>query len=124
MASSYEKSEAELAPIVKFTVVLVVVSLVVLAAMRLLFDRLTQRDEARDTPRHPLAAERELPPAPRLQVTPALDLEAFRAARARELETYGWIDRDAGTVRVPIERAIDLVLEKGLPVAGKPGSGR
>jgi hypothetical protein len=31
------------------------------------------------------------------------------------LEGYGWVDREAGVVRLPIERAMALVLERGLP---------
>lgn len=31
------------------------------------------------------------------------------------LESYGWVDRDRGVVRIPIERAIDLVVEGGRP---------
>ena len=34
------------------------------------------------------------------------------------LTTYGWMDRNAGIVRLPIERAKELILERGLPVRG------
>ncbi len=53
---------------------------------------------------------------PKLQVSPPRDLEAFRKAENEELETYGWENRTSGVVRVPIERAMELVLQKGLPV--------
>jgi hypothetical protein len=53
---------------------------------------------------------------PHLQISPAVDLEKFREREAAELSTYGWIDRTAGVVRIPIARAMDLVLERGLPV--------
>jgi hypothetical protein len=52
---------------------------------------------------------------PRLQVSPPLDLEAFRAKEQTELNTYGWINRTSGIVRVPIERAMEMVLQEGLP---------
>jgi len=52
---------------------------------------------------------------PVLQVSPPLDLQTFRAREQAELETYGWINRTAGVVRIPIERAMDLVLQQGLP---------
>jgi hypothetical protein len=32
------------------------------------------------------------------------------------LESYGWVDQNAGIVRIPIEQAIDLVVQRGLPV--------
>lgn len=53
---------------------------------------------------------------PRLQVSARLDLADFRAREDEELTNYGWIDRTSGIVRVPIERAMELVLQKGLPV--------
>lgn len=55
-------------------------------------------------------------PFPVLQVSPPLDLSAFREREQRELESYGWINRTSGIVRVPIELAMDLVLKEGLPV--------
>ncbi len=56
------------------------------------------------------------PPLPRLQVSPPADLQAFRAREEAELSSYGWINKTAGVVRVPIARAMELVLEKGLPL--------
>jgi len=56
------------------------------------------------------------PSFPQLQVSPRLDLSAFRAREDEELTNYGWIDRTSGVVRIPIDRAMELVLQKGLPV--------
>ena len=53
--------------------------------------------------------------APRLQIVPAADLASFRSREEAELNSYGWINRTAGVVRIPIERAMELVLERGLP---------
>ncbi len=58
---------------------------------------------------------------PRLQISPTQDLAAFRAQEDRELTTYGWINRTSGVVRIPIERAMDLLAQRGLPV--RPGVG-
>ena len=62
------------------------------------------------------AEQKSVPPEPRLQVTPSKELNAHDARVNGELDTYGWIDRPTGKVRVPIERAMDLVLERGLEV--------
>ncbi|MDX1644193.1 MAG: hypothetical protein R3244_07545 [Thermoanaerobaculia bacterium] len=51
------------------------------------------------------------PPSPRLQVQPAEDLRALRAEERAVLESYGWVDEAAGTARVPIDRAMELLLE-------------
>ncbi|HZR20510.1 MAG TPA: hypothetical protein VFE51_24725 [Verrucomicrobiae bacterium] len=53
---------------------------------------------------------------PRLQISPRLDLARFRSLEDEELTNYGWIDRTSGIVRIPIERAMELILQKGLPV--------
>ena len=55
-------------------------------------------------------------PEPRLQKTPIPDLKAVRAAENQVLDTYGWVDQQKGTVRIPIDQAMDLVVKKGLPV--------
>lgn len=52
---------------------------------------------------------------PRLQVAPAHDLTDMRRSEHDVLDSYGWVDRHEGVVHVPIERAIDLTLERGLP---------
>ena len=56
-----------------------------------------------------------LPPAPRLQVTPAVDLEQYRQAQQQVLDSYAWVDEKKGVAQIPIERAIELVAEHGLP---------
>jgi hypothetical protein len=66
--------------------------------------------QAEAPPPSPVAqALPEAPPAPRLQTSPLEDLKALRAAEAERLGSYGWVDRKAGVVRIPIERAMELV---------------
>ncbi|SDL72118.1 hypothetical protein SAMN05661010_02415 [Modicisalibacter muralis] len=54
-------------------------------------------------------------PAPALQPSPQSDLAAFEARMTREMSHYGWVDRQANIVRLPIERAMTLLVERGLP---------
>jgi hypothetical protein len=54
-------------------------------------------------------ASKHVPPTPRLQVDEESDLAAYRRRQNGLLSTYGWIDRDKGVVRLPIERAMDIV---------------
>lgn len=63
----------------------------------------------------PLGGKLKVPPPPRLQSNPPLDLKTFREEEEKSLHSYGVIDPDAGTVRVPIERAIELTAQQGLP---------
>jgi hypothetical protein len=59
-------------------------------------------------------------PQPRLEVKPGASLADLNAAEDADLNSYGWIDRNAQTVRIPIDRAIQLIVERGLPDLG-PG---
>ncbi len=52
--------------------------------------------------------------APALQVDPVSDMEAMDARETQWLSSYGWVDKDAGIVRIPIDRAIELTAEQGL----------
>jgi hypothetical protein len=58
----------------------------------------------------------KLPPEPRLQVSPSLDMRQMRAAEDQILHQYAWIDPDKGIVRIPVDRAMDLMAQKGFPV--------
>lgn len=53
--------------------------------------------------------------SPHLQLSPHADLVVLRAREDAELTNYGWINRPAGVVRLPIDRAMDLLLQRGLP---------
>ena len=63
----------------------------------------------------PFTESRTLPPLPRLQVAPVQDLQHYRQQENEILNSYGWVDRQGGGVRIPIERAIELTLQRGLP---------
>ena len=85
--------------------------------MWLLFDQFAGR-EARHSPQpEAMAASnpRKEPPEPRLQPSPVLDLQTFRAGEEIILKNYGWVDPEKGIVRIPVERAMELVAKEGLP---------
>lgn len=63
----------------------------------------------------PIEVTPPMPPEPRLQVSPPADLAAMRAAEDEVLQSYGWIDKEENVVRIPIERAMELLAERGLP---------
>jgi hypothetical protein len=60
-------------------------------------------------------------PTPVLQPDPVADLNKFRAANEERLNTYGWVNQQAGVVRIPISRAMDLVAQRGLPTRSNAG---
>ena len=55
-------------------------------------------------------------PQPGLLITEPTVLKAFRDGEEQQLHEYGWVDQGAQTVRLPIDRAKTLLLERGLPV--------
>ena len=61
-----------------------------------------------------------LPPEPRLQVSPARDFAQYKAAQLSLLNSYGWLDRSKGTVRIPIDVAMQIVAQKGIPPQKAP----
>ena len=67
-------------------------------------------------PASPFEDVRTLPPEPRLETNAPLDLKRYRDDQEKVLSTYGWVDQPNGIVRIPVERAMDLLLEKGYPL--------
>lgn len=81
------------------------------------------RDRWRPVPRTTGSMPSGAAAFPRLQVSAPADLETFRAREEAELNSYGWINKSSGVVRLPIDQAMELLLKKGLPVrAGANGT--
>jgi hypothetical protein len=120
----HEDHDIQPGPLLFFGLALVVITALVFVLMVWLFNAFSTRQAARDLPPAPLAQTRPaLPPEPRLQVAPPQELQQLRAAEEAVLQSYGWVDQAAGVVRLPIERAMELLLERGLPVRpGVPGA--
>ena len=68
-----------------------------------------------------LKAAQTIFPEPRLQVDYYGDLSKMRQQWSEEVNGYSWVDKNAGVTRIPIERAIQLTLQRGLP-ARTPGA--
>ena len=61
------------------------------------------------------------PPAPPgLEQVPGETLGPLRSSEEKLLHSYGWVDQKAGIVHIPIERAMDILAQKGLPVRPPP----
>jgi len=65
----------------------------------------------------PVTRSREFP-EPRLLIKPGANLAELRATEESDLNSYGWIDQSSGIARIPIDRAMQLLLERGLPDVG------
>ena len=113
--SGYETSDANTGFLVKFGVSLLMLTAV---ALGLMFTMLSWFDSQRakaETEPHQLAAESQLPSGLRLQVTPEHDYAVFNASQDSILNSYGWIQQEAGVVRIPIDSAMSQLLQRGLP---------
>jgi hypothetical protein len=113
--SKHEQSDVNVSGIVVFIIVLVVVAVLVHGAVWVLYRQFEQTTTR--PAEFPLAVDamRRLPPEPRLQTDPRDDMANLRRSEDDVLDSYGWVDRNAGVVRIPIERAMTLVVERGLP---------
>jgi hypothetical protein len=113
---TYEPTDIRIRPFVLVGVVLIIAAVIgslVLYGASIWF---TNRLEAGQVQLGPLARTTQVPPAPRLQISPRQDLQTMLAEHNQRLNSYGWVDQNAGTAHIPIERAMDLLLERGLPV--------
>ncbi|HXQ26528.1 MAG TPA: hypothetical protein VN822_09000 [Candidatus Acidoferrales bacterium] len=112
----YEPRDANVRALLQFAFWMAVVLAVTMVGMKYTFDYFKK-----DIPLGPTASpmvketDRMLPPSPRLQVMPHLELQDYCAAQQREVGTYGWVNQQSGVVRLPVDRAMDLVLARGLP---------
>jgi hypothetical protein len=61
-------------------------------------------------------------PQPRLEQNERVEIKDFRLKEEQTLNSYGWVDEKAGVVRIPIERAMLLVAQRGLPSIPKAGT--
>lgn len=61
-----------------------------------------------------------LPPEPRIQESPRRDLAGQRAYEDYVLNNYVWVDKQKGVVGIPIERAMDMIVQRGIPPQSAP----
>jgi hypothetical protein len=113
-AVTYEKRDVNMRAILYFLGVLFLVLLVTFASMRGLFGYFSETQKL-GPGASPFDNSRVLPPSPRLQVDPAIDLDSVRQSQNEMLNSYGWADKATGKVRVPIDRAMDMLIERKLP---------
>jgi hypothetical protein len=113
----HEESDVNIRAVFAFGFGLVVTAAIVSLLIFVLFRYFEVREAARVPPAYPLAISQEtrVPPEPRLQTDPRQDLSDLRAKEDELLTTYSWVDKNAGVVRIPIDEAMRLTLERGLP---------
>jgi hypothetical protein len=110
----YEVRDANLKALLQFAFWLAVLLAVTLVAMRFMFGYLN-----RLTPLGPAASPfentRQIPSGPLLQAHPHEDLDSYCSNQRDAVDGYAWLNQGGGIVQIPIDRAMDLTLQKGLP---------
>ncbi len=114
--AAHERSDVKPGMIVAFVVALVVVTVVVMLILAMIMRGFSgvEKDEEKLRP-DLFKDEIGQFPQPRSQETPRTDLARFREAERKITDTYGWVDGKAGIARIPVDRAIDILSERGLP---------
>lgn len=85
-----------------------------------------QQDTRRIPPQYGADYEKYLKegfPAPQLETDERTQLNDARLREENILSTYDYVDKSAGTVRIPIDRAMDILVQRGLPVRSTASSG-
>jgi len=122
--AAYEHTDAAVGPVAKFLFWLFVAAVLthfgLAGVYKLMIDQ-GVKSEAGER-RYPLAAteEQRLPPVPRLQQFPRNELFEFRTKENERLRSYGWVDKNAWTVHIPIEDAMRLMLERNILTSRPP----
>jgi len=113
---THETSDISVKGVMMFVIVLSVSIAIVSGGVWIMF-RYFNAEEAKEPQPGPMALQKNerLPPEPRLQTNPRADLRELRESEEKRLDSYGWVDRNAGIVHIPIEDAIKLTLQRGLP---------
>jgi hypothetical protein len=143
---SYERRDIGIGGVLYFIAILAVVCIVCGFIVDGLYHYLDKRTEAGQPPISPLLRNapndtRKLPaeyktdsesadyqkylesnfPAPQLETNERTELNKIRLREDQTLATYDWVDQNAGTVRIPIDRAMELIAQRGLPVRTESG---
>ncbi len=110
----YEERDLSVRRMVQFLVVIffTMVGALIISYFVFLWVQPNQRADLPSV--RPEALQRQLPPEPRVQGFPMRDWERFAAEEQRKTTTYEIVDEAAGKARIPVERAKELILQKGL----------
>jgi hypothetical protein len=130
----YERRDIGVAGVLYFLLGLAVAGILVHFVATGLFREFEKLNDAQQTTVSPLITNppsdtrhvpRDYPqtafPDPKLEEDERGQLNGIRLKEERTLSTYDYVDQKSGTVRIPIDRAMELIAQRGLPVRSKGG---
>ena len=115
---AHEASDVNVGAILRYGAGLLGVCAIVLVFLSWLMGVYEGQHQRAQTQVFPMAAGQQdrRPPEPRLQDNPQQELRDLRAMQEGLLNGYGWVNKESGVARIPIDEAMRMVVEKGLPV--------
>ena len=124
-SGGYEKTDASPRGLVYFALIMAGILALTSLSLVWVFKYFQKVENPASFVAAPFTGAEPVPPPPRIQSNPAADIQSYLESQQKALNTYGWIDRQNGIVRLPIDRAMDLLLQRGLPTrpANAPENG-
>ena len=131
---AYEREDLSPRGIFAFLIGLALVGVLIHFAVKGMYGYLDSYQKQHQPPLNPLVSQTETDsrkvsnadiarfPQPRLETNERLEITDFRLQEEKKLNSYDWIDQKAGIARIPIERAMQLLAQRGLPTRPQPGA--
>lgn len=129
----FEREDLAPKPVLMFLGALAVVCVLVYFILRGMYSYLDAYDSRHQLTQNPLVQQTTADtrtvapgditkfPQPRLETNEPTEMNDLRIQEEKTLHSYGWVDQQAGVVRIPIDRAMELVAQRGLPTRPQAG---
>ncbi len=114
-ATAHEETDVNVRALNTFMIWLVISLAVTAVLVFWQYRRFEALAKANDPPPSPRADERKSPEGPRLLVDELTYGRNFQAEQTSALEETSWVSKDEKLVRIPITRAMELIVKDGLP---------
>lgn len=116
--AGYELRDISIRAVAWCAAALIIAAIFVHVALGGLYKLFEHQHASPDAPSRIAFHTQMIAPEPRLQVQPTKELDQYFASENQKLNSYGWVDKPAGVVHIPIDRAMDLIAQRGLPTRG------
>jgi hypothetical protein len=131
----FERQDLNPSAVFAFLVGLAVAGVIIHLVLLGMYNFLDRYNARNQPPQHPLSnrgnsvntraitpADIQRFPEPRLESDERTEINGLRLREEQQLNSYGWVDQKAGTVHIPIDRAMELLVERGLPTRPQAGA--
>ena len=132
--TEYEREDMSPGVVFSFLAGLAIACVLIYVIVHGIYNFLDAYQRSHEPPQNPLAVSSNADtraitpgdigqfPQPRLETNERVELNGFRLAEEQQLHSYGWVDKNAGVVHIPIEEAMQLLAQRGLPTTPKVGT--